>query len=228
MSDKTFTKAELELTQKMQVHFPWGEYSPEALRMFNGCKAEEITARQKKIFDEWIAERLLALLYTTHLPAITGDFIVKEKFTSNNTEVKLSHIGKEFLLYFGDVVEKPIGESELNVQQLKKNSVDGPIIAELGGSEKAVIFLQQIWLKMSELQVKGETDGWYIAYREDKVRFPEDDPFAYTNKKGERSVLRAVGFDWDGGGWDLGASLVSSPSVWGGGYRILSSNSLAT
>lgn len=228
MSDKTFTKAELEVTQKMQVHFPWGAYAPEVLRKLNGCKVAEFRARQKKMFDEWIAEYILLPLYTTHLPAIIGDFIVEERFAediSDDVEVKISGRGRNFIKWFGNVIEKPIGESELNVQQLQKNSVDRPIIGEIGGSEKAGIFLQQIWSLMRELQAKGETDGCFVGYKEDIVRFPADEPFVYKNKEGVRSVLRAVDFDWGGGGWYLNASLVSLPDGWGSGIRILSGNS---
>ncbi len=156
---------------------------------------------------------------------------MRERFavnTSDDAEVKISGRSKNFDLYFWDVIEEAIGESELNIQRLEKNSVDGLIIGELGGSENAGIFLQQIWLFMREKQAKGETDGWFVAYKEDKVRFPEDKPFAYTNKKGEHSVLRAVPFGWVGGGWDVNANLVSGSLVWHDGRQFLSGNSSVT
>lgn len=151
-----------------------------------------------------LSESLLKPLCTTRLLAITGDFIVGERFSSKNTEVKFSQIGRNFISWFGDVIEEPIGESELNIQQLQKNSLDPPIIDELGGSERAKIFLQQIWLNMRELQAKSKTDGWYVAYLPDAVRFFEDEQFAYENKKGERSVLRPVLFSF-ADGWAIEA-----------------------
>jgi hypothetical protein len=232
-SDKTLSNTELELTQKIQMHFPRGVISAGVLKQWNGCKAEIITACLTEAFSKGPkiikSEPLLKFLYTTRLPAITGNFIVEERFSLKNTEVKFSEIGRNFIAWFGNVVEESIGESELSVQQLQKNSVDRPIIDELGGLEKAGIFLQQIWLFMREKQAKGETDGWFVAYREDKVRFPEDEPFAYANKEkeGGRSVLRAVYFGWDGDGWSLSADQVSDPGGWSGGFLILSSNSLA-
>jgi hypothetical protein len=42
-SEKTLTKAELELTQKIQLHFP--KLSKEALDFWNGCKVEILKAK---------------------------------------------------------------------------------------------------------------------------------------------------------------------------------------
>ncbi len=45
MSDKaTLSNAELELTQRIQMHFPRGVLSAEILKQWNGCPAEIITA----------------------------------------------------------------------------------------------------------------------------------------------------------------------------------------
>jgi hypothetical protein len=235
MSDKTLSNTELELTQKIQMHFPRGVISAEVLKQWNGCKAEIITACLTEVFSKGPKiikfEPLLELLGTISLSAIAGKFIVKERFavnTSDDAEVKIFGRSKDFDLYFLDVIEESIAESTLRGQRLRKGSVDGPIIGELGGSEKAGIFLSQIWGFMKEKQTKGETDGWFVGYKEDEVRFPEDEPFAYINKKGQRSVLRAVGFGWYGDGWRLYAGRVSDPGEWSGGSRVLSSNSSAT
>ncbi len=51
MGDKALNSAELELTQKIQIHFPRG-ISSEVLARWNGCPKEIITARLEEIFGK--------------------------------------------------------------------------------------------------------------------------------------------------------------------------------
>lgn len=176
-----------------------------------------------------VIKSILEFVGTIKLPATTEKFVAREKFivnTSDEAEVKIWALGNNFKAWFLNKVEEPVEESELRVQRLKERSADELIIAELGGSKKAKIFLSQLWRALEKKQAKGEKGGWHIAYVEDKVRFSDDEPFAYDNEKGVgRSVLRAVIFDWSGDGWGLGASQVSYPYGWDGGSLLLSSNS---
>jgi hypothetical protein len=197
---------------------------------FSGESGFEWLTELKKFLRKekcWV-DTLLEFLGIRILPATTEKFIAREKFVkdiSDDAEVKISFIGDNFKAWLLDKVEEPRKKSELRIQRLRKSSVDGPIIAELGDSIRAKISLDQLWLLLKEKQVKGEKDGWHIAYIEDKIRFPEDEQFSYINEKGEKTVLRAVGFDWDGGGWSLNAYQVSGPDGWFDGNRVLSRNS---
>lgn len=49
-SDKALTRAELELTQRLQTHFPSGVIQPEVIQQWNGCPANVITERLVSAF----------------------------------------------------------------------------------------------------------------------------------------------------------------------------------
>lgn len=57
MSDKALIKppltdGELELTQKIQTHFPRGRISSDRIHYWNGCRTEELTFRLEQVFQE--------------------------------------------------------------------------------------------------------------------------------------------------------------------------------
>lgn len=67
MSDKTIslTNAELELTQKLQMHFPRGILSPEELALWNGYPKEVITARQAEMLKGIMARPPVGRFFMT-------------------------------------------------------------------------------------------------------------------------------------------------------------------
>ena len=48
-------RVEFELTQRMQMHFPWGRIPPDVLATWNGCPADVLT---EKLFEMFSVSRL--------------------------------------------------------------------------------------------------------------------------------------------------------------------------
>lgn len=164
---------------------------------------------------------ILELVSTIVVSATTAKLVAKEKFvinTKRNAPVKISYLGDNFKAWFlnGDgKTEDPISEQTLRYHKLRQSSVDGPIIAELGGEAKAETTLSEMFSLM-EKQKHGEdgvllNNGWAnIFYVKDIA-----------------GVLRAVGVRWRGGGWGVSAHSVGRPRPggWFGGGRVFSRNS---
>lgn len=153
------------------------------------------------------------LILATVEPFITRDrFIVN---TGRKAKVKISYIGENFRAWFLEKVEESFGGSTLCSARLRKGSVDGPIIAELGGEQKAETTLAEMFALM-ERQRNGQggsllTNGYAnIFYVRDK-----------------NCVLRAVSVDWGGGGWDVYADSVADPYKWHDDDLVFSRNSVS-
>jgi len=89
-----------------------------------------------------------------------------------------SPVGDNFKEWFLDKVEQPMGESTLNYGKLSHSSVDGPIIEELGGKEKAETTLTELFALM-EMQRDGDGKsggGWYVS------AYPVTDPYAWDGE----------------------------------------------
>lgn len=162
---------------------------------------------------------ILEFVSTVVVPATTFKFVAKEKFvrdTGRNTSVKISYLGNNFAEWFlsgSGKTEDPITEQTLRYHKLRQSSMDGPIIAELGGAEKSETTLSEMFALM-EKQGKCE-DGVLLTN-------------GYTNIfyiKDLAGILRAVGVDWRGDGWSVGAfSVVKCPRRWDDGRQVFSRN----
>ena len=162
---------------------------------------------------------ILELVSTIVVSATTAKLVAKEKFvinTKRNAPVKISYLGDNFKAWFlnGDgKTEDPISEQTLRYHKLRQSSVDGPIIAELGGEAKAETTLSEMFSLM-EKQKHGEdgvllNNGWAnIFYIKDSA-----------------GVLRAVYVHWYVGGWGVIADSVEGSGRWLGGYQVFSRNS---
>lgn len=163
---------------------------------------------------------ILELVSTIVVNATTGKLVAKEKFvrdTGRKAKVKISYLGDNFTSWFlnGDgKTEDPISEQTLRYHKLRQSSVDGPIIAELGGAEKSETTLSEMFSLM-EKQGKGE-DGVLLNNGYANIFYIKDGA----------GVLRTVGVGWDDGGWDVYAYSVVDPGRWGGGCRVFSRNSV--
>lgn len=156
-----------------------------------------------------VAAKLLDFIRTVRVAA-TSKFIAKDHFAADSQEVKLAWIGNNFKQWFLAKVEEPQAEVTLRYHQLKKNSLDAPILAELRG--KAETTLASIW-EFLKKQPNGEpgkllTNGYVnIFYVRDSV-----------------TVLRAVLVRWYSDGWRVGAGSVEGLREWFEGYRVFSGN----
>ncbi|MDP1625454.1 MAG: hypothetical protein Q8L64_06935 [bacterium] len=163
---------------------------------------------------------ILELVSTIVVNATTGKLVAKEKFvrdTGRKAKVKISYLGDNFTSWFlnGDgKTEDSISEQTLRYHKLRQSSVDGPIIAELGGAEKSETTLSEMFSLM-EKQGKGE-DGVLLNNGYANIFYIKDDA----------GVLRAVRVRWRGGGWLVCASSVEGPRRWDDGDQVFSRNSV--
>lgn len=158
---------------------------------------------------------LLEFLGTVAIPATAEKFVAREKFvvnTNHKAPVKISFIGSNFSEWFLGKTEEPIGKITLRYHKLRRYSVDGPIIAKLGGEAKAETTLTEMF-SLTECQKNGE-DGVLLNNGYANIFYIRD----------INVCLRAVGVSWDGGGWDVGAGSVGYPFGWDDGGRVLSRN----
>jgi len=163
---------------------------------------------------------LLEFVGTVVIPETTIKFVAKDKFvinTKRNAPVKISYLGDNFTERFlsGDgKTEDPITGQTLRYHELWQPSMDGPIIAELGGAEKSETTLFEMFSLM-EKQGKGE-DGVLLNN-------------GYANLfciKDGTGVLSAVYVHSCGDGWSVGADSVGSLHMWDDGDRVFSRNSV--
>ena len=166
------------------------------------------------------APSILELVSTVGVAATTSKFVAKDKFvvnTKRNAQVKISAVWDNFTEWFlsgSGKTEDPISEQTLRYHKLRKSSVDGPIIAELGDEEKSETTLSEMFALM-EKQGKGE-DGVLLNNGYANIFYIRD----------QNGVLRAVGVDWDDDGWGVGALSVEASRRWDGGYQVFSRNSV--
>ena len=220
--DKALSGAELELTQRMQVHFPVGACSSELLARWNGCPKEVLSRALQEMIEAGPGEAeqsqslLLQLVGTVFVPACTEQFVAKTKFVVNTRRrapVKISYLGDNFSTWFlvGEgKMENPRAEQTLHYCKLQKSSVDTPIIAELGGEERAETTLAELFSLMEKQKGGGKgpllTNDWAnIFYIRDRA-----------------GVLRTVFVRWYDGGWFVLARSAEHPRTWLGGRQVFS------
>ncbi len=162
---------------------------------------------------------ILELVSTVVVPATTSKFVAKEKFvrdTGREAKVKIGYLGDNFTSWFlnGDgKTEDPITEQTLRYHKLRQSSVDGPIIAELGGEAKAETTLSEMFSLMKK-QKKGE-DGVLLNNGYDNIFYIRD----------QNGVLRGVHVYWNCVDWSVHAYSVESPCERRGGFQVFSRNS---
>ena len=185
---------------------------------FHSAVVEEspLIERIADMIAESCRPKLLELAGSVHIPATTERFMAKDRFVldkSDSAKVKISYLGENFKAWLLDKVEEPFGGSTLQVLKLTQQSLDGPIIAELGGEEKAETTLSEIHALMAK-QPNGE-QGKLLTNGYANIFYVRD----------ITGVLRAVSVYWYGDGWDVYADSISGPSRWDDGFQVFSRNS---
>jgi hypothetical protein len=200
----------------------WTNGQEEALKNILGgdevCR--KILSGKVKVTIEEIKDLLLAFVAEVYVLATKGEFVAREMFVrgiDHTAKVKISYLGGNFTEWFlsgKGKTEGPITDQTLHYAKLMTASVDGPIIAELGGEAKVETTLTELYGLM-KLQANGEegallNNGWAnIFYIKD-----------------QNGVLRAVFVRWHDVGWHVNALSVEDPSAWDGGDRVFSRNSV--
>ncbi len=162
-------------------------------------------------------EPLLELVGTVATSANTAKFLVKEKFvvnTKRNAPVKISYLDDNFIEWFlseDSKTKDPIGEQALYYAKLRKASLDGPIITELGGEAKAETTLFEVFSLM-EKQKNGE--GGILL----------NNGYANIFYVWDGHDICTVCVRWYGDGWDVGAFSDEYLLGWDGGDLVFSRN----
>lgn len=186
----------------------------------NGTELGEVLAKalKRNLVAVAVASTLLVLVGTVSVSATTEPFVTKNKFvvnTERNAPVKVSYLGDNFKAWFlsGDgKTEDLIGEQTLRYHKLRQSSVDGPIIAELGGAEKSETTLSEMFSLM-EKQGKGE-DGVLLNNGLANIFYIRD----------QKGVLRTVLVSWNDDGWNVRAHSVEDPDDWDAAFQVFSRN----
>ena len=179
-------------------------------------RGKKITRKmQRKAFGLEViqSQKILEIVGTIVIPAMTEKFIAKEKFivdTGKKAKVKIVYLSDNFEKFFLDKIEESIVKTTLCSNKLLVSSVDDPIISELGGEEKIETKLSHVFHLISQ-QPNGEkgvllVNGWANI-------------FYVRDKNGNFCAVNAY---WYGDGWYLYADSVGRPSRWRDGRCVFS------
>lgn len=179
-------------------------------RVREGTLDPEKVSKGLQVLIETAASILRLLRDTVSIPT-QKKFAASDHFILRGA-LNIGWMSGQFKSWFLGKVEEPRAESRLSSWELTKNSLDKPILEELG--EKAETALAHIAHLLS-LQSKGEagvllTNGANVFYIPDAG-----------------GTLRAVYVFWSAycRAWDVRAFEVAYPSGWSAGYRVFSRNS---
>lgn len=160
-----------------------------------------------------VANPLLEFLGVVTVPATTERFSVRDRIAAIRQSGRKIYMGSNLEEWFLNCTVEPVGETEIRYHKLLMDEVDGPIIAELGGKARAKTTLGEVFALMGQ-QLNGE-NGVLLTNGYANIFYIRD----------VAGVLRVVGVDWRGVGWDLDAGSVDYPYRWDEGSRVLSRNS---
>ncbi len=196
----------------------WSEELKRFLRKEPTWGNGQLATAEPEAQDHPVIQSLLELVDSAILvSATTARFVAKDRFKLKKDGGICSYLGDNFKAWFlkGEgKIEEPFVGSTICSKKLLQNSLDGPIITELGGQAKAETTLTEMFSEMAKQPSGGEgallNNGWWNI-------------FYIRDLKG---VLRAVGVRWRGGGWCVGADSVKGPLAWVAGFLVFSRNSV--
>lgn len=162
---------------------------------------------------EQIKSVLGPIVSTTVIPATTKKFIAEDNFkvnTSKNAKVKISYLGDNFFFLFLEKIEEAFAGSIIYGRHLNHDSLDDPIICELGDEKQAKTTLTEIFTMM-ERQAKGE-EGELLNDGRVNIFYVED----------VKGILWTVGVSLEEDGWFIDADSVDDFSDWEAGCKVFS------
>lgn len=188
----------------------------EAIGVMKGALIEEYARQHAEAPAPVVEAALLEFVRTISVPATNAPFKVSELFvvdTSDSARVKFRSVDSTFLTWFGKMMVKTYGGSELRCQSLTRSAFDTEIIEALGGCGKCGTTLAELWW-MLEQQASGQkgdllTDGCANIF------------YIYDRS----GALRVVYVFWLGSGWYVRA-FGFAYYRWRGGGRVFSRNSM--
>lgn len=200
MSDKTLTADELQLTQKIQLHWPRG-IDPKVLRTWNGGSKEVLVGALISVFGQ------LPVLKSTFLyPVPGGQGLVIKTTTGQRTIAKAKdvfpgYIDGDFVNWGLDLIGQATKESLADVWELVKDSTFLQFFQSLGKNLDELCWTQdQIITFCEDHREWLRTDGHVTFFL-----FKENGEFfvALVNRRGgelKASVRRLS----DDGVWSAG------------------------
>lgn len=140
-------------------------------------------------------------------------------FTLNKDALKQANIGYTWGYFDDEMLGMEVGEvgaGVIAVAELLKNSVDGPIMAEIG-EDQVEIHLGH-WFALICAQAQGHKSEPGPLFVDGRANI------AYFKGKGKNAKRRAVRFDWSSGDrcWSVGATSAENPDPWRDGNQVLS------
>jgi hypothetical protein len=183
----------------------------EALKKF--LRKENPWAEVKKV-----ASNLLAFVKEVTLPAVRAfkpadHLVVTPDKQRKNAKVVVGYISDNAKEVMRGLVEpEAADEVKLRIHQLREASVDGPIIAELGGEEVVTTSFARMW-QMTEKQGHGE-EGDLLVNGYANIFYIRD----------AKGVLWVVYCFWRAsrGYWRFRAHSVAPPDAWYAGSQVVS------
>lgn len=218
MSDKAnLSNAELELIQRIQMHFPRGVLSAEVLKQWNGCPAEIITAAVAKVFGASLEAHKVDLRFAL---LTTFQFTVPKDY---NHPTQLASFAKEnrkkFYFYNDNITDRNFAKVTNKLVPGKTYEAKIFKITKRVTSEDCLAFL-----KKTQKAIFVGAQGISVVWQQAKEQFPKEWTVSFDEKDafwrgadgryGVPGVFRRVGGAWDfdlgrfEGDWDDGDCLL--------------------
>lgn len=212
MSNKaSLTNTELEVTQRLQMHFPRG-LATGTLSAVNSCPVDVLTSAIRDMLEKLVSgikttsAKILQYITSFTAPA-TKKFVATEYFVEGQTTdgVPIAWMSPEFKKPFLPKVETDVPKATIRVHELTIRSKDLGIRAEIGEANEE-IQLAHFWNGLKVHEAENDKIGkWLIGY--------------ITGTDGNLWAVRA---DRRDDGWCLRVYSVESPYPWLAGYQVLS------
>ena len=161
--------------------------------------------------NPWVATGLLEDAGTITIPAVPAcDVASLFKETPQDrrkdVDVPIAWMGENAKRIVKGLSEAAVAEATLNRHKLLRNSVDIPIVVELGGAQN-IRTITTSWGQMYEAMKTLDHDHVFVFY------VPDAD-----------GTIWAARCCWGSGrgGWDVGANPVTCPSTWYAGSVVVS------
>lgn len=216
MSNKALSTTELEVTQKIQTHFPRG-LSTRVLSYASSCPVEQLSAAIRGALEglahgaKTVVHKILEYVTVVEVTEVKK-FVAQEMFKEGATVdgvTYYSEFGGNFKKHFLPKIETDVHAATLRVHKLTRNSRDLGIRTEIGEEfeETSLAHLHQCLKRQGNgekgvLLTNGCANIFYIR-----------------DTEGNLWAVRAY---WDGHSWALSASSVGHPRAWDAGRRVFS------
>lgn len=142
------TNAELELTQRIQIHFPRGVIPAGILEQWNGCPKEVLTRRLKEFFGR--SPNVFLNLISGGESIVIGATDGKE-ILANANEV-FAYIDGEFRNPRTDEPGHPTGEALVEVYEVIKDATFEQMLGSLGADRRILASVRKLCFTQAQIK----------------------------------------------------------------------------